>query len=176
VTERAKLSDSFVRQLSDCQSRLYGYILTLLPDFTAANDVLGETNVAICRKADEFVAGTLFASWALRIAYFEVLAYRKRQHSDRHLFDDALVGTIAVDAASPAEDDCPKRRALRGCLEKLLPRDARLINLRYHSCKVVAEIAAEQGKSAGAVSQALYRIRNVLADCVQRTLELENRG
>lgn len=72
-------NEQFVRNLTDHQSRLYAYILAILGDQNAVGDVLQDANVAIWRKADDFVEGTHFWAWVSRIAYFEVLAFRKRR-------------------------------------------------------------------------------------------------
>ncbi|NLF07145.1 MAG: RNA polymerase subunit sigma-70, partial [Pirellulaceae bacterium] len=56
-------SEQFVRDLTDHQSRMYAYIMAVLGDPNAAGDVLQDANVAIWRKADEFVEGTDFWAW-----------------------------------------------------------------------------------------------------------------
>jgi RNA polymerase sigma-70 factor (ECF subfamily) len=62
---------------------------------------------------------------------------------------------------------------LRGCLEKL-PEDQRnLVQRRYEPGASVQGIAEEDGKSEGAISQALYRIRAALQQCVEKQLAKE---
>jgi DNA-directed RNA polymerase specialized sigma24 family protein len=43
-----------------------------------------------------------------------------------------------------------------------------LIESRYAQGDSVAEIAARQGKPANAVSAMLYRIRTILAECLEK--------
>ncbi len=165
--------EPFVRRLTECQSRLYAYILALLPDPTSANEVLSETNVTLWRKAAEFEEGTNFGAWAVRVAHFEILAFRKRRHNDRHVFDNDLISGLAEDAESVTEDLGEKRLALRTCLEQLSGTDRRIVRQRYEADTPVQEIASARGKSPGAISQALFRIRAHLADCIERTLRLK---
>ena len=94
----AEATEQFVRQLTASQRRLYAYIMSLTANVDAAEEVLQNTNVTLWRKADEFEAGTQFARWSFRVAYYEVLAYRKRCFQDRHVFDDGLLNQIAHDA------------------------------------------------------------------------------
>jgi RNA polymerase sigma-70 factor, ECF subfamily len=169
-------TEQFVRLLTDSQSRLYAYILTLVPDFTAANDVLSETNTTLWRKSSDFQVDTNFAAWAVRIAYFEVLAYQKRRRADPHLFEGDLLDEVAAAATAVAEDFNEKRQALRSCVEKLPSKDHQLVDLRYQRGLSVQEIAQRRGKTANAVSQALFRIRAALAACIERTLHLEASG
>lgn len=163
-------SEEFVRLLTEHQSRLYAYILALLPDAAAANDVLQETNVVLWRKSAEFTPGTAFGAWAGRVAYFEVLAYRKRQTQDHHVFDTELLDEVADEAERMTETIGQQRLALRGCLKKLPRTDRELVSLRYEPGGSVQTIAKRRGKSVGSISQALYRIRLQLSQCIERAI------
>ena len=70
--------DEFIVHLTACQNRLYAYVFSLLPDRERRRDVLQETNLVLWRKSDQFMAGTDFGAWACKVAYFEVLAERRR--------------------------------------------------------------------------------------------------
>ncbi len=166
-------SEQFVRQLTACQNRLYGYIYALLPDANGANDVLQETNVVLWRKSDQFEPGTNFAAWASRVAYLEVLAYRKRKGHDRHVFDDALLGQVADAATKSSRKIGGQQAVLRECMEKLSDRERRMVTERYGPGGSVQQIAATVGRSVGAISQMLYRIRLGLLECVRRNLSTE---
>ncbi len=45
---------------NDTQRRLRAFVLSLAPDFSAADDVLQETFLVVTRKAAEFEPGTNF--------------------------------------------------------------------------------------------------------------------
>jgi len=169
-------SDKFIQLLTDCQSRLYAYILSILPNSTAARDVLAETNIKLWGKWQEFDQGRDFVTWAFRFAYFEVLAYQKRVRHDRHVFDGDLLAELADDAIAVTRDLNGRLAALEGCIEKLPSRDRQLVALRYDSQMPVQDIATRRNKSANSVSHSLFRIRAALADCVERTLGLEGTG
>jgi RNA polymerase sigma-70 factor (ECF subfamily) len=161
-------TELFVRHLSEHQSRLYACILSLLADPHAANDVLQDTNVVIWRKAAEYVEGTSFWAWVHRIAHFEVLAYRKRRQRDRHIFDDRLLASIAAEVARHGETMDSDLAALYRCMDKLSQLDQELVRGRYTPGGSVKRLADLWGKSAGAISQALYCIRAELAECIER--------
>jgi RNA polymerase sigma-70 factor, ECF subfamily len=168
--------EQFVRHLTEHQSRLYAYILALLGDPDAVSDVLQDTNVALWRKAAEFTEGSCFGAWASRVAYFEVLAYRKRRSHDRHVFDDAVLEQVSDQACRQTESMDPDLTTLHRCIDKLPPPDRELIQGRYASGGSVRRLAELRGKSPGAISQALYRIRNELADCMEQTVVAHGRG
>ena len=167
---RHEPSEQFVRQLSDHQSRLYAYVFTILGDPDPVADVLQDTNVTLWRKANEFIDGTDFGSWAKRVAYFEVLAYRERRSRDRHVFDNELLREVADEAAQQTDAMGADLFALQRCMERLSQVDRALVEARYAPAGSVRKLAEQRGKSPNAISLALYRIRNELADCIEESL------
>jgi len=60
------------------------------------------------------------------------------------------------------------RTALEDCLDALSDADRQLVQDRYDRSLSMSEIAAGVGKSAAAATQALYRIRLALLECIER--------
>jgi RNA polymerase sigma-70 factor, ECF subfamily len=167
-------TEQFVRRLTEHQNRLYAYIMAILGDPGAVGDVFQDTNVAIWRKAGEYREGTDFWAWVSRTAYFEILAYRKRRGRDRHVFDDALLQSIAEEAAEQSETTNDKLATLRRCIARLAQLDQELLSWRYGAAGSIRRLAEERGKTVGAISQALYRIRGELADCMEQLAKSED--
>jgi RNA polymerase sigma-70 factor (ECF subfamily) len=159
----------FVERLTAAQSALYGSIHTLLAGATDAADVLQETNRVLWRKAADYDAARPFLPWALTVARFEVLAHRKRLSRDRLVFDDTLLGQIAEEYERQSARG-GALSALEQCLQKLPPAQRELVDQRYLRGESVNDIAVRQGRAANAVSALLYRIRGLLAACVDQTL------
>ena len=166
------LPEPFVRVLLANQGNIYAYITSLLGDPRLAEEVLQETNVVLCRQVDQFPSITNFTAWACRIAYFEVMTYRKRRQRDRHMFDDRLLDLVAQEANSQADEFEQRHGALAECLGELSELQRTLIMRRYGPAGSVQAIAQEYGRSPGAISQSLYRIRTALLKCIRRRLAL----
>jgi RNA polymerase sigma-70 factor (ECF subfamily) len=98
-----------------------------------------------------------------------VLAHRKRQSRDRLVFDDDLLGQIAEEYERQSARG-GALQALEHCLQKLPAAQRELVDQRYLQGESVNDIASRQGRAANAVSALLYRIRTLLADCVDHTL------
>lgn len=162
----------FVERLTEAQSALYGFLHTLLPGDPQAGDVLQETNRVLWRKAETYDPARPFLPWALTVARFEVLAHRKRQSRDRLVFDEALLAQIAGEYERQSAHD-RALQALERCLQKLPATQRALVDQRYMHGESVNDIATRQGRAAGAVSALLYRIRALLADCVDSSLARE---
>lgn len=163
-------SAEFVALLTGSQRRLYAFILALTRNPADADDVLQETNLVLWRKSDQFAPGSDFDAWSLRVAQFQVMAHRKRRQRSRLHFDDELVERVAADAGEVLAGFDARREALAHCLRRLRPEQRRLVAERYQPGGCVNELAARQGRSPKAVSEALRRIRRVLLECIERTL------
>lgn len=165
--------ETFVRQLTENQNRLYAYVYSLLADHNSAADVLQETNVVLWRKVDDFRPDNPFLPWAFAIARFQVLAYLRDQKRERVLLDENLAEIISDEAEqSPGLFDV-SREALAHCLETLAPSSEELVRLRYMNHLSIQQVADSVGRTLSATKVQLMRIRRTLADCIQRQLASE---
>ena len=73
-----ELSEEFILELTEVQQRLFGFLFKRLADREQAREVLQRTNLVLCRKADNYELGTNFKAWAMTVANYEVMAYRKK--------------------------------------------------------------------------------------------------
>lgn len=166
-----QLSKEFVLLLTEAQPTIYACIFSLLPDRTVAHDLLQETNLTLLKKVDDFEIGTNFNAWATRIARYHVLNHRRRSSRDRLVFDDTLIEDLAARQAGRSDEMCRLAEAMRCCIEGMPPDQRQLLEERYADGGSVAAMAARRGKSVGAISQALYRLRQSLMDCVYQRIQ-----
>jgi RNA polymerase sigma-70 factor (ECF subfamily) len=164
-------SDEFITLLTQAQPIMFACIYALLPDRMAAQDILQETNLTLCRKAEDFEPGTNFKAWATRIARYHVLNYRRKLNRERLVFDDSLFEELCARQAARTEELCLYTEAMRKCLGNLPATHQELLTQRYAPGGSVAELAKSLGKSVGAISQRLYRLRQSLMDCVYQRLQ-----
>jgi RNA polymerase sigma-70 factor (ECF subfamily) len=167
-TKAERKTEAFVQLLTGEQTRLFGYIATLLGDVNDASNVLQQTNMVLWRKADEFTIGTNFQLWARKVAYFQTLAYLRDRKRDKHIFDEELLDQLASRPAVRDEDE--RRVALRHCLGTISQESLELLRQRYAPGKTISAIARERNKSEGAIKMALMRIRQALVHCIERQL------
>ena len=171
--DQSESTEHFVRQLTENQNRLYGYVYSLLGDHSRTADVLQETNLVLWRKIDEYRSDKAFMPWAFAIARFQVLAHLRDQKRDRMLLDAELAESLSVDAERMAGEIESTREALRPCLQQLSPENRDLIERRYQRATSVADLAESLNRTVSAVKVALLRIRRQLGDCVQKRLGAE---
>lgn len=154
-----------------------GYIHALVPNLTEAEEILQNANAALLRKRAEAESVENFPAWALRVVYFEVLAFRKQRARDRHVFfpEEGVFEALAVEGMNHWSQNDHVLEALANCLESVRPRDRELLSKRYQAGQSIDELAARADCSLGAVRQMLYRIRNQLQHCIRQKLAAENR-
>lgn len=80
------------------------------------------------------------------------------------------VGRIARQYARQDEGAERQLAALESCLERLPPKQRQLVEQRYSSGVTVSGLATQSGREVNAVSATLYRIRQALAECIQKKL------
>lgn len=161
----------FVTLLTRHQAAVYAYILSLHPDRVAAQDIAQETSLVMWRKITDFEKGTNFRAWAMRIAYWQTMAYlKKRKRAATSCFSDELLTLLAGEAEFVLEEHDERRDALKRCLQKLPEGDTSLIQAHYQDGHSVRHLAGRLGKTPAAVKQAMYRIRKQLRSCIERRL------
>ena len=170
------IDDQFLTLLNSHQRRLVGYLRALVPNRADAEEVLQEVNLYLSQNAGSFELGTDFAAWALKVAHFRVLKWRRRQSRDRLVFDDSLLERLAVTAESL--DTCSARRqgALEECLGQLAPNERDLIRQFYGELGATPQsLASSMGRTVQGVYVTAHRIRVRLFECIQRKLAAEDR-
>lgn len=166
-------TEHFVRQLTENQNRLYGYVYSLVADHTRAADVVQETNLVLWRKIDEFQADKPFLPWAFTIARFQVLAHLRDKSRDRLLLDVELAESLSPLAEKTATQLDAARSALRPCMQLLSDTNRQIVEQRYLRNMPIADVAAACDRSVSAVKVALLRIRRQLAECMQKRISAE---
>ena len=155
------------------QRRIFGYIYTLVPNRTDAEDILQETSLVVCEKFGQFKVGTDFAAWACQIAYWEVRRARQKFARAKVVFNQEVVDAISETAVELAPERSARHEALAKCLQKLHPRDRELLLTRYEPGSGVELAAQRSGRSLEAAYKALARLRKLLLDCVTNQLSME---
>lgn len=161
----------FVQEMTRSQNRIFGYIVSLIGSLEAAHDVLQDTNLVLWEKVGEYDASRDFIAWSFGIARMQCLAHLRDRQRDKLRFSDCMIDRIAQAVAERAPEHDARRTALHQCMDALPEHQSKLIQDRYRAGSSVHDIAEQLDRPVGSVSQSLYRIRQLLAECVQQTME-----
>jgi RNA polymerase sigma-70 factor (ECF subfamily) len=166
----------FAEQLRQSQTRLYGYIHSLVRDLNDADDLFQQTSLILWKKFDEYDPRRSFFSWACGIARFEVANFVRSRSRQRLYFSDGL-SLLLIEAQNEMSDQelVDRRDALAQCVEKLRQRDRELLAECYDEKRGVHGAADRLRRSPQSVYNSLRRIRRALFECVSRMLTRESR-
>ena len=168
-----KKTNVFLSLLMANQRRINSYILSVVPNFSDADDIMQETASVMWKKFDGFEAGTNFAAWGLKIAHYCILNYRKKKGKDRLVFSENLFQQISEVAKEKHDETDDRIKHLRHCIEKLKPGDQRLLKARYELNYNANNLAVQLDRSIQYVYKHLARIHHSLNLCIKRAFREE---
>jgi RNA polymerase sigma-70 factor, ECF subfamily len=163
----------FVELLTQHQRKLYGFIYTLVPNASDADDLLQETNIVLWNKNLEYKLGTNFLTWACRVAFLKVKNFLRTKNRSRLYFNEKILSEFADIRVGRAEVHTIHSMLLINCLEKLSAESQKLLRLRYDSNHTIQEVANEMGRPAGSLYNTLSQIRLKLWECIRFALKEE---
>ncbi|WP_417380710.1 sigma-70 family RNA polymerase sigma factor [Gimesia sp.] len=161
--------EQFVSLLARHHSLIRGFIGTLLPHQTDADDVFQQTCLVLWRKWDTFDETQSFSSWACGIAFYEVKNFQRVQSRDRHYFSDEILALIAEQQSTSLPETEHRQQTLQNCIQKLDTENRKLIQDCYRGDLSIKEVAEQTGRSCEALYKKLSRLRLKLMDCMQQT-------
>lgn len=141
-----------------------------LSDWTAADDLAQEVFLTAFHKIRTYRGGAPFQAWLRGIAtnHFRNFIRKKREL----LVGDSSLNQLMerqMEEREPAES----WEALQQCLDEMPSGGRALLEERYLMNRPLGEIAKESGKRYSTMSMQLFRLRELLAECVERRLRYE---
>ncbi|WP_448035026.1 sigma-70 family RNA polymerase sigma factor [Bradyrhizobium liaoningense] len=147
--------------------RVYRFILRIVRDATAAEDLVSQVFLDVWRTAGQFQGRSQVSTWLLSIARFKALtAMRQRRFED---IDQEDVRQIPDGADTPETslDRSDTSAILRACVQKLSPAHREIINLVYYHEKSVEEVGQIIGIPQSTVKTRMFYARKQLADLLK---------
>jgi RNA polymerase sigma-70 factor, ECF subfamily len=162
--------DLFHRLLFRNQNRIYAYVLTLIGNYTDADDVMQETISVMWQKFSDFKTGTNFVSWGITIAHYKILDYRRNKQKDGRIcqYNNDLLEQFGYEVTQNNVSFDEKFALLRKCIEKLQSRYLTVIKLRFQEDLNPSAISNRCGISVTNVYQILSRAYSMLISCINR--------
>jgi RNA polymerase sigma-70 factor (ECF subfamily) len=168
-------TEQFLKLLGAHERSLFAYVYALAPNWQDAEEVMQRVRIRIWQQFDQYDSERPFDAWARAIAYYLVLAYRKEKSRQREFFTERILEAVSNQFESHLEQAGERREVLLRCMDKLDGRKRDLVTAYYSTARPPAEtIANKLSMTPNAVRQALFRIRKVLLECVERTMRAES--
>lgn len=147
--------------------RVYRFVLRMLRDTSAAEDLVSQVFLDVWRTASQFEGRSQVSTWLLSIARFKALtALRQRKYEDIDQ-DDVMEVADQADTPEASLDRSRTSEILRACVAKLSPAHREIVNLVYYHEKSVEEVASLIGIPASTVKTRMFYARKQLADLLK---------
>jgi RNA polymerase sigma-70 factor, ECF subfamily len=166
--------DRFARAFVLHQGRVYGYIVTMLPNRHDAEDVFQQTSLILWQKWDQFDPKQDFLAWACGVARNEIRNFLRRQGRDRIVLSERLMNDLA-DMRQEVQPLLEERRSLLvGCMKKLDFIARELLERCYQGRESMKAIAQQFRTTPNALYLRLRRIRRELMECIEQGTNRED--
>jgi RNA polymerase sigma-70 factor (ECF subfamily) len=156
--------DDFLKRYLHAQPSLRAYVLSIVRDFHATEDILQEVAVAAWARYASYDPARPFVGWVMGMAYHKCVDVLRARKVRAPLPDD-VSAKLAEDAAALSDEAAERRKILAACVGKLTATVRAVFRLRFELRLDAREIARREGKSLAAVSKMLSRARAFLIRC-----------
>lgn len=163
----------FVGLLSANYYRISAFIQSQVMNNSDVDDIMQDTLLVMWEQFHTFTPGTDFAKWAVTIAKFRILEFRRRKKRGQSLLSQETLDLIERDCLDMMGRAGDRMQALKQCISKLPSADRQLLKMRYSEEISVKGISKRVGNSIHIVYRNLVRIRTLLLGCIHRTLQVE---
>jgi RNA polymerase sigma-70 factor, ECF subfamily len=162
-------SEQLARLWTESQPVVAAFVLSAIPDFHQAEDVLQQVAVVLVREFDQFDTSRSFLPWALGIA--RNLALKSRRdvaRRSKYVINEAVLDQIQIAFHEGEDSHIAIRKWLRHCLEKQPQKILELLQWRYAHDMKPSEAAVRMGITSNTVRAMLHRARQALRKCIRR--------
>lgn len=160
---------AFTRQFVTALPALHGFVLSLVHDTHAADDLMQDLAERMWLKFSDYDESRPFVAWGIGFARFLVMEWRRKQQRAPLPLDEATLELLAEEAADQCQQYDERIDALRKCLRHLTDRQRAVLRLRYQDERPVKSIAREWKRTQMAVYKMLKHIHLTLLDCISQS-------
>lgn len=168
--QQSDRASDFMHRLIADQHRIYAFILTLVPNWFDAEDLMQETVEVMWRKYQDSDQINNFCAWGKGMARNKIMNFYAKKRRERVLFDDSLLKEVIVLEEKTSRQEELRVQALQKCLHRLHSNDLHLIQILYGHDITIKKLAEEIKRPVQGLYKTIARIHNNLLQCVRRSL------
>lgn len=157
----------------EVEPSVQAYVFTAVRSAHDAEDVVQQVALTVARRFDEYDGARPFVAWALWLAKARVIDHYRRQGREKLVFSEALLEQLAEALVQRQPMRSARQEALERCIEKLPAKSRQMLELRYEDEASMERVAEAVQSTTASVRVMLFRIRNLLAECVGSELSRE---
>ena len=166
-------ASNFMRLVRQYDRQWKTYVVSLLPNWADADDILQDTKLELWERFSEYDPAGDFGAWARKLILFRVMTFRTKSGRERARFSQEAFDLVAAEAAPVVEEADARFRILAGCLQKLTDAARQLLWRCYAGGATIKDVAISLGRSIRGTQQAVAKIRSDLQQCIEREIRKE---
>jgi RNA polymerase sigma-70 factor, ECF subfamily len=147
--------------------RVYRFVLRLVRNESAAEDLISEVFLDVWRQASSFEGRSAVSTWLLAIARYKALSALRRQPEEELSEDVAEAIEDTSDDPEVAVQKKDTSEVLRKCLSELSTEHREIIDLVYYHEKSIEEVAQIVGIPENTVKTRMFYARKKLAELLK---------
>ena len=159
--------DDFTRRWVLAQPQVEAFLRMVIYDQNDVQDVLQRVAIKALEKHSQFDESRPYSAWAIGIAKYEVLAYRRTAAREKLVFSAELLNKLTDRSEALSSRWEAFREALRECVARLSGKSLRAIRLRYSESLSTSDIAAALDIRVENARKILSRTRHSLRECIE---------
>lgn len=163
----------YVSLLTANYYKIHSFVMTMVPNKADAEDIMQNTFIYMWEHFEDYTPGTQFLSWAVTIARYQVLTYRKTKTRSKITLSEQALDLIAQENLKLSAQMDERYEALQKCLKKLPEEESDFLKKKFVQGKTVQKIAEDIGSSINVVYKRLSKIKGMLLDCVRSLIMSE---
>jgi RNA polymerase sigma-70 factor (ECF subfamily) len=147
--------------------RVYRFILRIVGNEMAAEDLVNEVFIEVWRSAHRFESRSQVTTWILGIARFKALTALRRRPSER--LDEDFAESIEDSSDNPEMlvQKADRSAILQACLKQLSNAHRQVIDLVYYHEQSIEEVARIIGVPENTVKTRAFHARKRLAELIE---------
>jgi RNA polymerase sigma-70 factor, ECF subfamily len=161
---------AFTRLFVAAQPALFGFLVSLVHDVHAADDLIQKLAERMWRKFGDYDESRSFVAWGMGFARILAMEWRRAQRRLPLPLDEETLELLAEQAADHTLHHDERIDALHDCLRLLTDRQRSALRLHYQESVPVARIARSWNRSQVAVYKTLKHVHRTLLDCIEQAL------
>jgi RNA polymerase sigma-70 factor (ECF subfamily) len=150
------------------------YVFAAVRAVHDAEDVVQQVALTVARRFEEYDGTRPFVAWALWLAKSRIADHYRKQGRARLVFSETMLDQLAEALSQLQPQRGARHEALERCLEKLPEKSRQLLERRYEDGSSMEVVAETLNSTAASVRVMLFRIRNLLSECIETELAREN--
>ncbi len=171
TSKKSKPDENFLALLMANQKRIFGFIQSLIPSDSDADDLFQETVMYMWRNFDKYRSGSNFSAWGIQVARYRIMKFRENNKKSCLHFNDELFNRILEYTEKQSPDMVTEQlKILDGCIDKLKETDKQIIRMRYSRDMTTQSLANTFGRTIQGLYKTIARIHLVLVECVKRSI------